>query len=217
MLRHSRKGARLGYAARPRLTLFITLVTGNITKKPSQFGPSNCQPTELQQSLSDFQDVTEEPKSVPKRDMDHGITLKHMQHYDLYWNKHRLPTHLFRRYLDDLGKLGSPVPDDLLEAVVDALRVRIVRIDYQEVAGMLLFDMMAFREQALRLILDLSSTVITLSSVFAAPSKLLSYMPYGPLFPVFCRWHLWAWPDEIHNSLGQFVVDIEILDTQVKH
>ncbi|GJZ51971.1 hypothetical protein Tco_0622938 [Tanacetum coccineum] len=35
------------------------------------------------------------------------------------------------RYLDDLRKIGSPVPDDILEVVADALRVRIVRIDYQ--------------------------------------------------------------------------------------
>lgn len=46
-----------------------------------------------------------------------------------YWNMFRFTDVGFSMYLDELEKVGLPVPDDFLEAVADALKIKVVRVD----------------------------------------------------------------------------------------
>ena len=52
-----------------------------------------------------------------------------MRNHFWYWNKFRFTDVGFSMYLNELEKVGSPIPDDLLEATVDGLKIKVARVD----------------------------------------------------------------------------------------
>lgn len=72
----------------------------------------------------------------------------------------KFPEHFSKLQLERVDKIALDAINDSAELYIQSLEPWV----------QLLLDLMAFREQALRLILDISSTVITLL-YFAAPSK----------------------------------------------
>lgn len=94
---------------------------------------------------------------------------------EAFWKSGVFPNHpricilLSKKFPEHFSKLQLERVDKIaLDAINDSAELHIQSL---EPWVQLLLDLMAFREQALRLILDISSTVITLL-YFAAPSKL---------------------------------------------